>query len=135
MFLMPGSLMPSIEFVAVAGLLLAWVGLLWIPLMVARVLRNHTSVRLWAGAALLAYGGVFLAYTATIAADASPWQEVVWSAAWAVPIALSLLSRVDVRAVWRRADLWLGVIAVGTFALVFPFLPLVLLTVALAIWG
>jgi hypothetical protein len=132
---MPGSLMPSIEFVAVAGLLLAWVGLLWVPLMAARVLRNDASARLWAGAALLAYGGVFLAYTATIAADAPPWQEVVWSAAWAVPIAFALLSRLDPQAVWRGADLWLGVIAVGSFALVFPFLPLVLLTAALGIWG
>ena len=132
---MPGSLMPSIEFVAVAGLLLAWVGLLWIPLMAARALRNAPPARLWAGAGLLAYGGVFLAYTETIAADAPLWQEVVWSAAWAVPIALSVLSRLDPQAVWRKADLWLGVIAVGTFALVFPFLPIVLLTAALVIWG
>lgn len=127
--------MPGIEFIAVAGLLLAWVGLLWVPLMIARALRNDPPARLWAGAALLAYVAVFLVYTATIAADAPAWQEVVWSAAWAVPVALSLLARADVRAVWRRADLWLGVIAVGTFVVVFPFLPIVLLAAALAIWG
>jgi hypothetical protein len=127
--------MPSIEFVAVAGLLLAWIGFLWTPLMVARVLRNRSSARLWAGAALLALLGVFLAYTATIAADASLRQEVIWSVAWVVPIVLSLVSRADSQAVWRRADLWLGVFAVGTFAVVFPFLPIFFLATALAIWG
>jgi hypothetical protein len=132
---MPGSLIPSIEFVAVAGLLLAWVGFLWLPLMVARVLRNRSSTRLRAGAALLAWAGVLLGYTATIAADAAPRQEVIWSAAWAVPVVLSILSRMDKGAVWRKADLWLGVIAVGTFAVVFPFLPVVLLGAALVLWG
>jgi len=132
---MSGSLMPSIEFVAVAGLLLAWVGFLWIPLMVIRILRNRSRARLWAGAALASYVGVLLAYTATIAADAPPRQEVVWSVAWILPVVLSILSRSDAQAAWRKADLWLGVIAVGTFAVVFPFLPIVLLGAALAIWA
>jgi hypothetical protein len=132
---MSGSLIPSIEFVAVAGLLLAWIGFLWVPLMVARILRNRSSARLWAGAALLGYVSVLLGYTATIAADAPPMQEIAWSVAWFVPVVLSILSRADAQAVWRKADLWLGVIAVGTFAVVFPFLPIVLLGAALVIWG
>lgn len=127
--------MSGIEIVALAGLLLAWIGFLWLPLMVARVLRNRSWTRVWAGAALLAYAGVFLGYTATIADVAPLWQEVALSAGWGVPLVLSLLSRADGRAVWRKADLWIGLVGAGTFALVFPFLPIVFLGAAVAIWG
>lgn len=127
--------MPGIETVAVIGLLLAWIGVLWLPLMVARLLRNSGATRLWAGAGLLAYAAVVLGYTATIAADATETQETAWSAAWIAPLVLSLLARRDPGAVWRKADLWLAVIACVSFVAVFPFLPVIFLAASIAIWG
>lgn len=127
--------MASIEIVALVGLLLAWIGFLWLPLMVARVVRNRGAARLWAGAALLSYVAVFLGYTATIATDAPEPREIVWSLAWAVPLVLSILARTDATAVWRRADPWIGLLAAVTFVAVFPFLPIVFLGAAVGIWG
>lgn len=127
--------MTSIEMVAMIGLLLAWMGFLWLPLMVARIVRNRGAARLWAGAALLSYVAVFLGYTATIATDAAEVQEVAWSLAWAVPLVLSVLARTDGAAVWRRGDPWIGLVAVITFVVVFPFLPVIFLGAAIGIWG
>jgi len=103
-----------IEVIAVAGLVLFWLNLFWLPLISARILRARGAAQTWNVSALGTFLVAVLGYTYTMG-NASIIAQGVMSVALALPLGLALYARALPGAPWRWADKWVGAAAVASF--------------------
>jgi hypothetical protein len=122
------------EVVALLGLFLLYASCLWLPLVLLRAVRNRGHAQTWSIAAALTFGMAFMGYTRAMSTG-NVAEAFAWSISWAMPVALALYARAAPDAEVRRADLWIGVVAAGTFILVVPLMPPLLRAAAMLIWG
>lgn len=120
--------------IALLGLVLFWASLLWLPLAILRATWNRGGAQTWSIASLLTFGMAFMGYTRAMAMGSAA-DAFAWSVSWAMPVGLALFARSAPDAVYRRADLWVGVAVVLSFVVVLPFLPGLLRGAAAMIWG
>ncbi len=121
------------DIIAIAGLLVFWASLLWLPLTLVRAIRNDGTARRWSLLSFLAFGVVLVGFTRAMT-QAGTGEALFWSASWAAPLALALAARADPMAVFRRDDKWVGIVVVVTFLFALPFLPAFLHMISDAIW-
>jgi hypothetical protein len=122
------------DLVALLGLALFHAGVLWLPVVVLRAVRNRGHAQTWSIAALLTFGLCFMGYTRAIAGgDAA--EAFAWSVSWAMPLGLAVHARGAPDAVLRRIDVWIGAAAAASFLLVVPLMPPMLRGAARLIWG
>lgn len=80
------------DSVALLGLILFWVALWWLPLNIYRAVKISGGARIWAIAACLSFGMVFMGYTKAMASG-NLNEALAWSVAWIMPLGLSIYVR------------------------------------------
>ena len=118
----------------IIGLYLFYFCLFWLPVMIARSIKNQGAARRWSLLALVSFVLVLLGYTWTVANVALP-VAVFRAVAWIIPIWFSLSARKQPEAVWRSYDIISGIIAAVSFFFAAPILPPILLGLAIVIWS
>ena len=128
--------MDWIAIIAVVGLLLFWICLFVLPLEILRAALDAGPARTWSIVFVVAFAGVLLGFTRTMASG-SLGEALVWSLAWFVPLAIAVMARKPPSTRWRKLDIYLVTGALATFLPAnFLLLPTaILLAVRLLIWS
>ncbi|NNF73269.1 MAG: hypothetical protein HKO95_04215 [Rhodobacteraceae bacterium] len=123
--------MPNV--IALLGLFLFWLSVLWMPLSITRGIYNRGPVQVWAIASIFAFGMVFMGYTRAMMQGTAA-EAFAWSVSWAMPLGLALFARSNPDAVYRGFDKYVGIIGLLLFIPVVGALPGVLRQAAEALW-